>query len=133
MTWRKSDLLQKNSLTTIPDIGGLTCDIATVRIKSNDPRLRLEEKFISVGGRCGTVAMYCRVYEKFADKFGAAFTDLPDLLLDRRSVFFEAYERVVCTFDGEDLHRKHRLPLTLHSNTEHPDYKPDTKEVIISR
>lgn len=95
--------------------------------------MRIEEEFVSVGGRCGTTAIYCRVYVKLADKFGAAFTDLPESTLDRRSVFFEACERVVKTFDGEDLCRNHRLPLTLASEIGHPDYKPDTKEVTISR
>lgn len=118
---------------TIVDIGALTCDLTTVRINSNDPQLRIEEEFVSVGGRCGTTAIYCRVYEKLASKFGVAFTDLPHPILERGNVFFEACERLVNTFDDEDHHREHRLPLTLAAHVKHPDYKADTKEVVISR
>ena len=125
--------VQKNSLVTIVDIGALTCDLTTVKIKSNDPRLRIEEEFVSVGGRCGTTAIYCRIYEQMARKFGSAFSDLPDSILGRGSTFFEACERVVKTFDGDETYTRYRLPLALASDIDHPDYKPETQEVTIER
>lgn len=116
---------------TVIDIGALTVDLTTVRIESNDPKLKLTEATIANGGKCGTAAIHCRLMELLAEKFGHAFSDVEKEVVERGSEFYRDCEEHLKLFDGTNLDKKLRVNLELAEPIRHNDYNTRTGTITI--
>lgn len=94
--------------------------------------LKIKGCTVPEGGKCGTTALYCRLFKYLGEQLGSLFESLDHTIIGSRGTLLESFERILMTFTGHDLAKKHRLKLELPAGTRHHDYSPNTKEFNIS-
>lgn len=123
--------MQVGEWVTVLDIGSLTVDTTTEEVVSNDPRVRLSEKIVSEGGRCGTVALHTHLLQCIQNKFGVTASDLPPALVGRATHFHNECEKVLRMFTGNGADAATTLPLKLPVGVVHEDYDADFHEITL--
>lgn len=107
-------------------------DCATFQVTKKRPMLQIKGCAISEGGKCGTTALYCRLYKYLRGEIGSVFDSLDHTIIGSRGTLLESLERILMSFTGQDLAKKHRLKLELPAGARHLEYDRNTKEFNIS-
>lgn len=113
------------------DIGSLTIDATTLTVIENDPQLKLREGCSSQGGRCGVVTLHCQLLEVLTQKFGGAFSRVPESKFRRGTRFCDALEDILEGYTSKKFDVDFRLPLKFEEGFMHTDYEEDAREIVI--
>ena len=115
------------------DVGALTIDSTTEEVKENDPNLRLDEKIVSEGGRCGMVTLFLGLLKYVVLKYNIHPTQINKDNVGRGTEFYESCDQVWRVYNGEDNDNTHILVLRLEGIPEHAEYDPLYGEMEIRR
>ena len=113
------------------DIGSLTVDTTTEEIEKNDPLLKLTQKIVSEGGRCGMVTLLLGLLRHIVNKFGIPVTSLSSTSVGRGSKFNDRCEQLWRTWDGQDDDEEYKLTLKLQHDPQHPNYNHRLGEMTV--